>query len=737
MGTDYVVRLTGKDDLSNTIKNVKKEVTEFGQKATQLEKINAKFERITNSTAPLKRQLKDLQSLMAKMNLEGLNGSEEFVRIAQEAGRLKDAINDASDATKRYASDTMALQATVQVFQGVAAAATIATGVMALFGNENEDVAQAIKKVQSTLAILNGVQTIANMLNKDSIITLKVKQIMQKANAVATTVGTTATVANTTATAANTLARKAWNITTAVSKALLGDFTGLLILGGAALVTYAIATDKGKDATEEMNEETKKAEEIQKSYTNTLSSTYAQLMVSYVKLKNEWKSLSTEQQKTQWIKDNRNELKSLGVEVNGVNDAENFFNRNTSTVVNGFKKRAQAAALMAKLTELYKRQMKLIDQKTEALASGNFDAIEISNELDKVNGEIDKTVQRIASIATTPTLGKPSTSKTKSISSNKTEKANTKPFDYADAFRKVFQKNEKVIDEHIKTLDEKLAKANETYKKLMEGNSELGISNPRIKAIQDEITANKQLITELVALQQVYKELGRSDMVTTIQHNIEGLSQTQNKLNGELSEAVAQQRALNEQTNLATVMQTHWDEQMQNVEGYSQLIGNVGNAFNSMGSAIGDTTGQMLQFAATAIQNVATILPMIQKLIIAKQAEAMASGTAEGAKMPFPFNMAAIATIIATILSTFASLPKFSDGGIVGGNSFYGDKLLTRVNSGEAIFNKRQQRNLYNLIDNNNSGGQVEFKIRGNDLYGCLKNFNKTTSFIGKNIGIK
>ena len=730
MGTDYVVRLTGKDDLSNTIKNVKKEVQDFGKKSTELEKINQKFERITNSTAPLKRQLKDLQGLMAQMNLKGLSGTEEFTRIAQQAGVLKDAISDASTAVNKYANDTMGLQATVQVFQGVAATASIATGTMALFGTKNEDVARAIEKVQGALAILNGVQTVANMLNKDSIVSLKVKQIMQKANAAATTIDTTATVANTVAVGANTTATKAWNIAKAISKALIGDFTGLLLVGGAALVTYAIATDKGTEATEDMNDETKRAKEIQENYVSTLSSTYAQLMSSYTKLKSEWQQLSTEQQKSQWIKDNKTELKNLGAEVNGVNDAENFFNRNTNAVVSGFKKRAQAAAYMAKLTELYKRQMELVDQRTEALASGNFDAIDIDNELKKVNQEIDKTSKKMAEFATPVSVGKSSTAKTTRPSKTSSNTNKTKPFDYADSFRKVFQNNENVMNDHIKTMDEKLQRANETYKKLMQGDSSLGISNPRIQAINEEINANKNLISELKALQQVYNELGNSDMVSTIQRNIDGLTEAQSNLNSELNEAVAQQRAVNEQMNLATVKQREWDEQMQNVESYSEMIGNIGNVFGSLGGAIGDSTGQMLQFGAQVAESISTIIPIIQKLIVAKQAEALASGTAEGAKMPFPANIAAIATIVASVLGIFASLPKFADGGIVGGNSYYGDKLFARVNSGEAIFNKKQQKNLYNLIDGNNSINQVTFKIKGQDLIGTIKNYKKSNSKI-------
>jgi len=43
---------------------------------------------------------------------------------------------------------------------------------------------------------------------------------------------------------------------------------------------------------------------------------------------------------------------------------------------------------------------------------------------------------------------------------------------------------------------------------------------------------------------------------------------------------------------------------------------------------------------------------------------------------------------------------KNADGGIVGGNSYSGDKLLTRVNSGEMILNPAQQSSLFSFISN-------------------------------------
>lgn len=55
----------------------------------------------------------------------------------------------------------------------------------------------------------------------------------------------------------------------------------------------------------------------------------------------------------------------------------------------------------------------------------------------------------------------------------------------------------------------------------------------------------------------------------------------------------------------------------------------------------------------------------------------------------------------AQVAAVIASKPqlKFDSGGIVDGSSFMGDKVLARVNSGEMVLNKRQQKNMFDAID--------------------------------------
>ena len=83
---------------------------------------------------------------------------------------------------------------------------------------------------------------------------------------------------------------------------------------------------------------------------------------------------------------------------------------------------------------------------------------------------------------------------------------------------------------------------------------------------------------------------------------------------------------------------------------------------------------------------------------------------------------------VSTIIGIFASMPKFANGGIVGGNSYFGDKLLARVNSGEMILNKGQQAKLYRMTEDNRNGITIGFdRVRGSDIYLSLKNYLKET----------
>lgn len=184
---------------------------------------------------------------------------------------------------------------------------------------------------------------------------------------------------------------------TAVTRVMQAAFTGattlkvairgLMIASGVGIAIVALtevisafssksseAKDKADEQTEAMKEMNSAADEVKNAYDSTLKSTYSELMSKYDKLKEGWKSLSTEQQKVQWIKQNQSAFGELRLKIDSVTEAENIFNNKTDAVVEAFKQRAMAAAYAAKLTALYQKQIDLLDKKRKVTKSISDDA---------------------------------------------------------------------------------------------------------------------------------------------------------------------------------------------------------------------------------------------------------------------------------------------------------------------------------------------------------------------------
>lgn len=846
MAADYVVKLTGQDNLTETINNVKKSLTDVGKETTHLDTIREKFNKIQNSSAPLKRQLRDLKALMSQMNLDGLSHTEVFEQMAMYAGEVKDSMADANDAISRFADDNFKLAAMAEGFGLITGAVSTATGVLGMFGVENEKVEQTMLKVQSAIAMVNGVQAIATSLNKDSIIMHRLKQIklaattaMTQSNTVATVANTAANGANTVSVVANTAAAKAWNVVKAVSKALLGDWTGLVLVGATALTAYAICSDKATEADEEKADATKEVEDSQKSYNQTMTSTYAQLMTTYTKLKNQWNSLVNEHQKTAWIKENKSQLHSLGIEVNNVAEAEKVFNSNTNAVVQSFIRRARAAAKLAKMTELYKKQMELIDKrsqvqmqiKEDAAANGrrakggdeikdesfrssrygsvgrdgkwrfseqgaklysgtdtstNTQIQSLNKQIDTLNGEILKLANNIAK-DTEPWTPSSSNGGGKTTHNTTTKNDTPQPVkgsigdmekqlqklqsDLKNGFipksaeqqtiDSITKLKEKIENEKIRLgfeapkpsdAEKAAEKYKENLKKLQEKQSEIkttpsqssyenaigqnDYSTNTIDGIKNQMDFNDQLIKQLEDLKKAYEELGM-----TGETSYQNINEQIGKVQKEQSNLGNSAKGMKDQSD-------KFDKQKESLQGLADVSSTVGNSFSALGNVFSqtgdDAAAAAMNIIGTTAQATAEIIPNIIKLIGAKQGEAMANGAASASALPFPANIAAIASIIATIVSTFANIMSavgaFADGGIVGGGNMYGDKVLARLNGGEMVLNRTQQAKLFRIIESGNIGNQsasvsqVNWKIKGSDLYGALTNYKAIKSKQGKRI---
>lgn len=182
-------------------------------------------------------------------------------------------------------------------------------------------------------------------------------------------------------------------------------------------------------------------------------------------------------------------------------------------------------------------------------------------------------------------------------------------------------------------------------------------------------------------------------------------------------------------------------------EGSTETLKAMGSMFSSIGQMTDDETATIMQGLASITGSIAEAVPAIMSLVGAKSAEAVANGTAEASKVPFPANIPAIATTVATIMSVIGTIASvagsFAEGGIISGGSQIGDQMVAKVNSGEMIINGKQQQNLWKAISTGNLGGNTEnqisvsnVRVKGSDLYLALKNYSKVKSKSGQFTGI-
>jgi hypothetical protein len=192
----------------------------------------------------LRSQLRQAQADVATLSEKFGVTSQQAVEAAKKAGELKDRIGDAKALTDAFNPDAK-FKALSSSLAGVAGGFAAVQGGMALFGAESKEVEKTLLKVQSAMALSQGLQQIGESVDsfKQLGAVIKSLNIVQVANnfiqtgsitlkrqdAIATAAQSTATVAATAATTAATTGMKLLRL------AIIGTGIGALVVGLVAL----------------------------------------------------------------------------------------------------------------------------------------------------------------------------------------------------------------------------------------------------------------------------------------------------------------------------------------------------------------------------------------------------------------------------------------------------------------------------------------------------------------------
>lgn len=122
-------------------------------------------EMVVESHKSLKQELKEIKSEMAEMLANGVSKTDEgYLKLAERAGQLKDAMGDASQDIANFASDTRGLSNAINLATSAVNAYQLYNSALQVFGFENENAAESMQKMMAIMTLLNSLQQVQNSL---------------------------------------------------------------------------------------------------------------------------------------------------------------------------------------------------------------------------------------------------------------------------------------------------------------------------------------------------------------------------------------------------------------------------------------------------------------------------------------------------------------------------------------------------------------------------------------------
>jgi hypothetical protein len=263
----------------------------------------------------VRQSLRDLKT--AALQVE--EGSEAFRKITQASGQLQDKIGDLQATTKYFANDLRQLEGFTSVAEGIAGGFALAQGAAALFGGENKQLEESLVKLTSVMSILQGLQAIGNVLQKESAASLFITNTSRKIAITLAGEQAAAEAAEAVAAGTATIAQRALNA--AMNANPIGILITLILAGVAAL---ALWSSKSEEATVEEKQRAaaiKATAEEQKKYSESVakeSSEFLRLVYS----------LKQTNEKSKERKDLIKEInKTYGTTLKNISDETKFQNQ--------------------------------------------------------------------------------------------------------------------------------------------------------------------------------------------------------------------------------------------------------------------------------------------------------------------------------------------------------------------------------------------------------------------------
>lgn len=321
MANDLTFRIKATDNFSEIIEKMKKSLNSTSEEAKKLDSVTERLNEIGNSTMRSMQMGRRFQTMLKQLkgNIPDEQLAQLKQRMAEVTAQAQRAEKGYKNLTNLYASRTQYIDAAATAFQGLSSIASVTTASLAIFGDENSESTKKVQDlVNQCLTLTVGAQGLSSAVKG-----LKSAQL-------------------------------------ALNRAFSANPWGVAIGGAVALgsVIYGLYKKFG-DTNKEADKSAKLLDEINQSYLSNAQNVkqyhdnLGKTIGKYTELQAKYKSLTTELQKTQFIKENQSAFNQLGLSVKNLADAENIFVKNTNKVVRAMTLRAQATALEKRITDAY------------------------------------------------------------------------------------------------------------------------------------------------------------------------------------------------------------------------------------------------------------------------------------------------------------------------------------------------------------------------------------------------
>lgn len=743
----------------------------------QVTKISKDLPNLTREMKMTRKETENLALAVSRLTEEQRNSAEgqAMIRMLEESkqksAELTDMLDDVRHEIKTLASDTLDLDAATEAVSVLGNSFAALQGTIGLVTGDTDKMKKAVTAFTTVQSALNAATSIGNSIQKQSALMTVLSTKYTKLKTIVTRAANIAQIRNTAATNAGKVGQNSFNMALAIGKALLGDWKSLLLAAGVAIGGYAAITAMTAEDTKKLEEEEKKAKQEEESLMKTQMqhddmirdkyiNTVADLRSKYDELKESYKQLKTEKEKSDWIKNNQEGFKQLGFAVKGVDDANKLLIDNANEMIEYFDLVGQAAALAALKIEAYQEaaRLKLLQKEhtsklgsqfsegsqLDAATAGRYGLKYGSDyEWKNPNGVHDKIILTAEGAA----KANAESAKQSSVTKKNSEEI-AKQEERIKSIREEQLEIEKKRQEVINRIG--VLQAGGTSSSTSSSNTGGTTGGPTKEEIQQRANELTQYYKDNpIKITIDYSEAEIEDKIKKLQTKLKNTPLTIDgvfnpeidKIKGEIEtwqEKLKPSKSIVDEEEFTNSITSgiesskkalqDWDDAQtrskeQKLEEFNQIgegVQNMGSMFASISQLTGDENIAIMGIIGQAVANIAL---------------SFSKAMANHKSVTIWDWIGAAATGLATMVSIMGTIKQqtsgYATGGVVGGNSYTGDNLLVRVNSKERILTAKQNKALNEGLAQINALDQVgklygTVTIKGSDLNIAMKNFNKT-----------